>query len=268
MGDVSEKDLGSFFNGLAYHVGASREARQGLASAKDLASFFDGLGYYVRVSREARQSLASAVAESFSVFDYIEPHENRLSTIIADLLDPKGKHGQGSTFLAAFLKQLEDVGCELPPNWQAHLDEATVINEAATSFLADAARRIDIRIELPQPFGIGIENKPWAGEQPDQLAAYSKDLEERYKKGGFVLIFLCRRGRKPESIPEADWSELRRLGKCATLHYTDEFLNWLSECRMRAEADKVRHFIKDFVRYIQSNLSGVEPTEEEENVQS
>jgi hypothetical protein len=268
MGNVSEKDSGSFFNGLAHHLSASREARQGLASAKDLPSFFDGLGYYVRVSREARQSLASAVAESFSVFDYIEPHENRLSTIIADLLDPKGKHGQGSTFLAAFLKQLVEARCRLASDWETRLDEATVVNEGATSFLSSAARRIDIRIELPQRFGIGIENKPWAGEQEAQLADYSKDLERRYQ-GGFVLVFLCQRGRKPESISEAEWSELRRLGKCATLHYTGEFLNWLSECFMRAEADKVRHFIKDFRRYIESNLSGVEPTEEEEeNVQS
>jgi len=268
MGDVSEKNLGSFFNGLAHHLSASREARQGLASAKDIASFFDGLGYYVRVSREARQALASAVAESFSVFDYIKPDENCLSRIIADLLDPQGKHGQGSTFLAAFLKQLEDVGCELLSNWQAHLDEATVVNEAATSFLSSAARRIDIRIELPQRFGIGIENKPWAGEQEAQLADYSKDLERRYR-GGFVLVFLCQRGRTPESISDKEWSDLRQSGRFATLRYTGEFLNWLSECLMRAQADKVRHFIKDFMRYIQSNLRGVEPMEEEEeNVQS
>lgn len=165
MGDVSEKDLGSFFQGLGHHLSVSREARQELAPAKDVASFFDGLGYYVRVSREARQALASAVAESFSVFDYIEPDENRLSTIIADLLDPKGKHGQGSTFLAAFLKQLEALGCKIPSHSQADLDGATVVNEATTSFLTSAARRIDIRIELPHRFGIGIENKPWAGEQ-------------------------------------------------------------------------------------------------------
>lgn len=137
----------------------------GDVSEKGLASFFDGMEYYVRVSREARQALASAVAESFTVFDYLQPDENLLSRIIADLLDPKGKHGQGSTFLVAFLERLVAVRCTLPSDWRAHVDEATVVNEAATSFLPNTARRIDIRIELPQRFGIGIENKPWAARR-------------------------------------------------------------------------------------------------------
>jgi hypothetical protein len=267
MGNVSEKDLAPFFDGMRDQICVSREASRSLVTDK-LVSFFDGLKYYLQVSREARQSLASAVAESFNVFDYIQIRRDEvlLSSIIADLLDPKGKHGQGITFLQAFLRQLEALRCKLPPNWEAHLREAIVINEAVTSFLPDAARRIDIRIDLPQDFGIGIENKPWAGEQADQLTDYSKDLKKRCK-GGFILVFLCQRGRKPESISDEEWSELRQSGKCATLHYTGEFLKWLSECRMRAEADKVRHFIKDFTKYVQANLSGTEPEEEEDNVQ-
>jgi len=265
MEDVTEKELAPFFDGMRDQIRVSREASRSLVTHK-LASFFHGLEYYLQVSREARQSLASAVAESFTVFDYVKTDENLLSRIIGDLLDPKGKHGQGTTFLDAFLKQLEKVGCKLLPNWQAHLGEATVVNEAVTSFLPSAARRIDIRIELPHGFGIGIENKPWAGEQADQLADYSKDLEQRYK-GGFILVFLCRRGRKPESISDADRSALEQSGKVATLDYTGEFLEWLSECRMRAEADKVRHFIKDFTKYVRANLSGTEPEEEKDNVQ-
>ncbi len=50
-----------------------------------LESFFHGMQYYLDVSREARQALASAVAESFSVFDYLQPDENLLSRIISDL---------------------------------------------------------------------------------------------------------------------------------------------------------------------------------------
>ena len=267
MGHVTEKELGSFFDGMRDHVGVSREARRAVVGDNELASFFHGLGYYLQVSREARQSLASAVAESFNVFDYIQPDEVLLSTIIADLLDPKGKHGQGSTFLDVFLRQLVELKCALPSDWEAHLDEATVVKEAATSFLSSPARRIDIRVELPQRFGIGIENKPRADEQAAQLADYSDELDRRYG-GRFILVFLCRRGREPESISDEKWSGLQQSGRCATLYYTGEFMNWLSECRKTAEADKVRHFIKDFSRYVQSNLSGVEQEEEQGNVQS
>jgi hypothetical protein len=265
MGHVAEKDLASFFDGIRDQIRASREASRSLITDK-LASFFHALQYYLQVSREARQSLESAIAESFNVFDYLQRDENGLSRIIADLLDPKGKHGQGSTFLAAFLEQLAEARCTIPSYSHADLEAASVVKEAPTSFLPDAARRIDIRVDLPQGFGIAIENKPWAGEQAGQLADYSKELEKRYN-GGFILVFLCQRGRKRESISDEEWSELRQSGKCATLHYTGEFLKWLSECRMRAEADKVRHFIKDFMRYIESNLSGVEQEEEENNVQ-
>jgi hypothetical protein len=78
-----------------------------------LESFFHGMQYYLDVSREARQALASAVAESFSVFDYLQPDENLLSGIIADLLDPRGNHGQSNTFLACFLQRLIALGGHL-----------------------------------------------------------------------------------------------------------------------------------------------------------
>ena len=114
-----------------------------------LETFFHGMQYYLDVSREARQALASAVADEFSVFDYLQPDENLLSRMIADLLDPKGKHGQGSTFLVCFLQRLRAVDCTMPPDWLTRVDQATVVNEAKTSFLSNNARRIDIRIELP-----------------------------------------------------------------------------------------------------------------------
>jgi hypothetical protein len=231
-----------------------------------LESFFHGMQYYLDVSREARQALASAVAESFSVFDYLQPDENLLSRIIADLLDPKGNHGQASTFLACFLERLIALKCTIPPDWPARVDKATVVNEASTSFLSNSARRIDIRIELPPLFGIGVENKPWAAEQMAQLADYRAELDRRYQ-GQFVIVFLCQWGRTPESIPDAEWMDLRRSGRCALLRYSDDFLTWISDCHRRTQADKVRHFLSDFARYVRSNLGGTGVGEDQDDVQ-
>jgi hypothetical protein len=121
-----------------------------------LETFFHDLQYSLDVSREARK----AVADEFCVFDYLRPAETPLSRMIADLLDPRGNHGQGSTFLVCFMQRLQALGCTMPPDWLTRVEQATVDNEAETSFLANNARRIDIRIDLPPGFGIGIENKP------------------------------------------------------------------------------------------------------------
>ncbi len=231
-----------------------------------LESFFHGMHYYLDVSREARQALASAVAASFSVFDYLQPDENLLSRLISDLLDPKGNHGQGSAFLVCFLQRLIAVNCTIPPDWLTRVDKATVVNEASTSFLSNNARRIDIRIELPPRFGIGVENKPWAAEQIAQLSDYRVELDRRYQ-GQFVLVFLCQQGRTPESIPDGEWMDLRRSGRGAILGYSDDFLTWLLDCHRRSQADKIRHFLNDFARYVQSNLGGASVGEDQDDVQ-
>lgn len=230
-----------------------------------LNSFFKGMQYYLDVSREARQGLASAVANSFSIFDYLQPNENLLSRIISDLLDPRGNHGQGSTFLKIFLEQLPERNCYLPPDWKTRADQATVFTEASTSFLSTNARRIDIRIELPPGFGIGIENKPWATEQIAQLADYRNELERRYR-GQFLLIFLCQRGRTPTSITDADWKNLLDNNQGAILHYSDHFLTWLVNCQQKSQADKIRHFLSDFTKYVRLNLGGASMGEDQGDV--
>ena len=45
-------------------------------------------------------------SNEFSVFQYIDFHEVLMSTIFKDLLNPRGKHGQGSLFLDEFLHQI------------------------------------------------------------------------------------------------------------------------------------------------------------------
>ena len=82
-----------------------------------LETFFHGMQYYLDVSREVRQALASAVADEFSVFDYLQPDGLRLSRMITDLLAPKRNHGQGSTFLVCFVQRLHR-GFEVPHHLQ------------------------------------------------------------------------------------------------------------------------------------------------------
>jgi hypothetical protein len=69
-------------------------------------TFFQEIGYlYTTVKKYSRET-ELYLSNRFNVFNYIKPDENKLSTIIADLLDVHGGHGQGSVFLNSFLELL------------------------------------------------------------------------------------------------------------------------------------------------------------------
>jgi hypothetical protein len=76
----------------------------GIWTHVNLDGFFPGLRQQLRVVKNANRERDLFTAGDFSVFDYIEPDEPRISQIVADLLRPNGKHGQGATFLRQFLK--------------------------------------------------------------------------------------------------------------------------------------------------------------------
>lgn len=50
---------------------------------------------------------APQLAPDFNMISCLYPDENRLSNVIAMLLDPKGEHGQGDAFIQLFLNSIE-----------------------------------------------------------------------------------------------------------------------------------------------------------------
>jgi hypothetical protein len=62
--------------------------------------------------------------------------------------------------------------------------------------------------------------------------------------------------------------DLQHSGRGAVFAYSDNFLSWLVECHQRCQADKVRHFLNDFARYVRSNLGGVSAGEEQTMVRN
>src|SRR5438552_10407097 len=132
---------------------------------QELRSFFGNLSYRVKIAEQTQRSIAPFLAPKFNVFDFILPDENRISDILACLLDPNGEHAQGELFLKKFLHHVCEIG-ELP-----YYDQISVTRENRTALLEKNRRRMDIMIHVPgippviRDFGIAIENKPWAGEQ-------------------------------------------------------------------------------------------------------
>lgn len=178
-------------------------------------------------------------AVDFNIFRFIDPDENRLSDIIADLLDANGTHGQGHSFLNELLVALDI-------DLRQKLGGVNVRREDTT----DGRRRVDITVGASK-FGIGIENKPWAGDLPDQLKDYINHLRLHHGDH-FCLLYLSGRGTPPaeESLSPTERQQLESQGQFRCWSYKREFQDWLKSCTHVCRADKVRFFLQDFVSFI------------------
>jgi hypothetical protein len=116
-----------------------------------------------------------------------------VSSIVRELLDPNGAHGQGGAFLRSFLDM---VG--LGPHVAIDPNARRPTCEEPTRYATSPLRRIDILLRPDNRFAIGIENKPlWAPDQPDRVRDYSDHLAKC--GGGYLLVLLTAdAGRSPE----------------------------------------------------------------------
>jgi hypothetical protein len=212
-----------------------------------LEDFFNSLNAELSPYREAKRRADRQQAPDFNVFSHIRPDENRLSDILADLLDPRGSHGQGSLFLILFL-QAAGLPLEQP------LDSARLRRENLTDFLQQN-RRIDFTVEAG-PIGVGVENKPWADDQPDQVVDYVRHLKAKYGEDRYFLVYLSGDGSPPSSISAGERGRLERQGSFSLLSYSSGLRDWLNACREACQAEKVRHFLADFESYVEANFGG------------
>ncbi|ANK91544.1 MULTISPECIES: PDDEXK-like family protein [unclassified Rhizobium] len=177
-------------------------------------------------------------ATTFSPFSIFNPDENTLSRVIAELFDPSGSHGQGLLFLNALLAAIRIPRLN-------RLDTVKVRREVMTR----AKRRIDIVIETPR-YVIGIENKPWAAQQKNQLGDYLGELKADLRGRQPVLIFLSEQAAQTAGDETIRVPYHQAQENEATLHSV--LAGVVSE--IKANAPKI--FVEDFLRYIEINFGG------------
>ena len=135
------------------------------------------------------------------------------SNFLAWLLNPKGSHGLGISFLRGFLAKSKASNAIR----SADLPSTTIGRERHVA--RDEGRgRLDIRIlNESANFLCAVENKVWSGESGDQLAWYRSVLEDQYQGHRVHLVFLTRWGEKPDNPGERghwnllSYSDLLRL---------------------------------------------------------
>ena len=87
------------------------------------------------------------------------------SKFLAELLNPKGSHGQGSKFLDLFIQQFDI------KNVDSETSKVSV-EESIGNKTPTTGGRIDILIEDTNKHTIIIENKIYASDQENQLLRY------------------------------------------------------------------------------------------------
>jgi hypothetical protein len=120
-------------------------------------------------------------------------------TLIANLLDPVGSHGQGNLFLKPFLDPIaERSGIDLaPPNGLWEVDHGLDY--------------IDVRLRHPlTKNAVVIETKWNAGDLPGQVVRYWQSELKRTGKTRIPVVFLTKDGRKPDQRKRIKTLHLRK----------------------------------------------------------
>lgn len=212
---------------------------------QSVSNFFDVLQQKRQSNDEAMQRMNRFLSARFNVFDFIQPNENALSDIIADMLDHNGKHGQGTAFLDALRSRLSEADIPRGTPLRVH-------REARTTFLAHSFRRIDIVIDFGD-YGFGIENKLWAADQDNQLADYQYELDRAFQ-GRYCLLYLTPDGKRPSSMESQAASEALESGRLQLFSYQMDVPAWLDECIRNCVSEKFRWFLRDFREYVQARF--------------
>lgn len=193
--------------------------------------------------------------ENYNIFNdlgFISDEVHLHSMFLANLLNPKGSHGQRGKFLEAFLKMLQKSFPAISAdNLELDTAIASVGVEKYIGRQTDSeGGRIDIYL-TDGKHSIIIENKIYAGDQHHQMLRYwnygmSQKGDDTEKS--FVLIYLTLDGCSPskESLGE-DLKE----NDIVCLSYKSDIRGWLDRCvELASRTPLVRETINQYISTI------------------
>lgn len=193
--------------------------------------------------------------ESFNIFNdlgFMSDEVHLHSMFLANLLNPKGSHGQRRKFLEAFLKMLQKSFPAISAD-SLELDTAiaSVEVEKYIGRQTDSeGGRIDIYLSDGK-HSIIIENKIYAGDQYHQMLRYwnygmsqkGNDTEQ-----SFVLIYLTLDGCSPS---KDSLGEDLKENDIVCLSYKNDIRGWLDRCvELASRTPLVRETINQYISTI------------------
>ena len=227
---------------------------ENIKQESQLNSLLTGLGSGLKSIRDVRGIYDEQVAFEFNSLNFFSPNENKVSEILAFLLNPNANHAQKETFLNLFLTYID----------LTHLISENIVNvDVIREFRTSAGRRIDIVIKVEtkakEKFLIGIENKiyEWTQEQSNQLGHYAEELE-KLSGERFLLLYLTPNANEASehSISEEVATTLYNDKKMINISYSEDIISLFEKFELVCKAPNVRAFIKDFQHYLKQQYRG------------
>ena len=194
--------------------------------------------------------------ENYNIFydlGFMSDEVHLHSMFLANLLNPKGSHGQRGKFLEAFLKMLQKSFPAISAD-SLELDtaNASVGVEKYIGRQTDSeGGRIDIYL-TDGKHSIIIENKIYAGDQHHQMLRYwnyGMSQKGNDTEKSFVLIYLTLDGCSPskDSLGDEDLKE----NDIVCLSYKSDIRGWLDRCvELASRTPLVRETINQYISTI------------------
>jgi len=226
------------------------------------ASFYELLDFLAPPLEDAREKKFGKnqrEAPSFSALAYFDNPEPKQTEIIASLLQPKGKHCQGTLFLRHLLASVWPT--IMPHEWTPHVLERAKVrpNHFIRGDYGKGKRKrfVDLWIQVGKDRCLAIESKAKdAEDQPGQLDAYLDHMTRCFRDSrNCKLLYLSPNGEDPDpiSISAEDWEKARVGGIADARPYAAFIRKWLTACREDCEAERVKFFIDDLIAFTDSN---------------
>jgi hypothetical protein len=221
---------------------------------KSAARLLDGVTDIIR----RYQARWQQTGEQFNLFKVagITDDEVKICRVLADILNPRGKHCKGSLFLRLFWETIAPKLRDCPA---LDIERTKVTPE----YVIDENRRIDIALDDGSVF-VPVEVKIRAGDQPKQVADYFAYARTK-NKAAVPVLYLTLDGHEPPEFSKAD------AGKDAyvSLSFRDDMLPWLEACLREEAVEKtvpVRENLKQLIAAIKSLYGKPEDAEMEHEI--
>ncbi len=206
-------------------------------SIKDLLSQLLPL-HYAEQERLKKEKEEGKCFNVFSALNMCSDEVRLHSRLLATLLNPKANHGLGNEFLKLFL-----IALGLPEDYITHCKEQ-IVERPIGEVTETTGGRIDIILE-DREHAVIIENKIYAGDQPNQLLRYHNYGIKTFGENNFKLVYLTLYDSDPSasSLGGAHFNFIK-------LSYAQDILKLLEKLVKPQPVKPVHHTIKDYITII------------------
>ncbi|WP_109399091.1 PD-(D/E)XK nuclease family protein [Proteus sp. TJ1640] len=193
---------------------------------------------------KAKKRYYKKLSPDFSPLSLFKINENTISKCLAFLLNPIETHAQGKLFTQNFYKHFIK-------NNKYQSVKSVCLEQAVER--DDSYRRLDIFVETSDLL-IGIENKPWAEDEENQLYDYGCWLKKRAGRSRkkWILFYLSNSEYSEYSLSKDTDKEIKDNIHHVTYY---EIIKWLEECSYKIESIQVKMFIESIIKFINSEIN-------------